>query len=447
MQSPNNPEHPHRYAGSKAATASASREFFSERDLTHWLKLQTREGKQRPWTLVGFMWVALLLNYADRQVVFSIFPILKSELHFTDTQLGLTGSMFLWVYALCSPIAGQMADWFSKRILVVISLLLWSVVTAVTGLSTSAFMLLACRSMIGVTESLFFPTAVALIANTHGPRTRSRAISLFDTAQLAGVVLGGWFGGYVAEEYHWRLAFYSLGIAGIVYAAPYFAFLRGVNEEVHVETQKSGSGLAIFALIKIPTYRLLVLTGTTLVFALWFLYTWLPNFFFEKYSMSLSEAGFTGTVFLQSGTAVGLLSGGLAADLLYRRTPAARFWLVSFGLLFCAPCLHAIGSAPSLALTKLAAFAFGLCAGVFIANLAASAFDVVPGDARASAVGFLNLISSMTSGFGALIGGLWKQSVGMHRLMTYSSIACFVAGIGLILTVKTYFQRDYDRIH
>ena len=114
--------------------------------MTHWLKLQTRAGKQRPWLLLGFMWVALLLNYADRQVVFSIFPILKSELHFTDTQLGLTGSMFLWVYALCSPIAGQMADWFSKRILVVISLLLWSAVTAVTGLSTSAFMLLACRS-------------------------------------------------------------------------------------------------------------------------------------------------------------------------------------------------------------------------------------------------------------------------------------------------------------
>jgi sugar phosphate permease len=89
------------------------------------------------------MWVAYFLNYSDRQVVFSIFPILKSELNFTDAQLGLTGSIFLWVYALCSPIAGQIGDRFSKRVLVVTSLILWSGVTAFTGFATSAFMLLA----------------------------------------------------------------------------------------------------------------------------------------------------------------------------------------------------------------------------------------------------------------------------------------------------------------
>ena len=69
----------------------------------------------RAWILVGFMWVAYFFNYSDRQVVFSIFPILKSELHFTDTQLGLTGSIFLWVYSLCSPVAGRIGDRFSKR--------------------------------------------------------------------------------------------------------------------------------------------------------------------------------------------------------------------------------------------------------------------------------------------------------------------------------------------
>src|SRR5436309_12867679 len=94
----------------------------------------------RAWLLVAFMWVAYFLNYSDRQVVFSIFPILKSELHFTDTQLGLTGSIFLWVYAICSPIAGQIGDRFSKRLLVVLSLILCSGVTALPGLSPSAFL-------------------------------------------------------------------------------------------------------------------------------------------------------------------------------------------------------------------------------------------------------------------------------------------------------------------
>ena len=190
-----------------------------------------------PWLLVGFMWVALLLNYSDRQVVFSLFPVLESDLNFTATQLGLTGSMFLWVYAVCSPIAGQIGDWFSKRFLVVLSLLLWSLVTAVSGLSNSVFMLLGCRAMLGVAQSLFFPIAMALIANSHGPRTRSRAIALFDTAQLAGMVLGGWWGGYIAQHFKWRMAFYSLGAAGLLYVLPYALFLRPASEDLQVETK------------------------------------------------------------------------------------------------------------------------------------------------------------------------------------------------------------------
>ena len=105
--------------------------------------IQSARGIQRnrqAWFLVGLMWVAYFLNYSDRQVVFSIFPILKSELNFTDTQLGLTGSIFLWIYALCSPIAGQIGDRFSKRALVVLSLVLWSGVTTLTGLANSAAM-------------------------------------------------------------------------------------------------------------------------------------------------------------------------------------------------------------------------------------------------------------------------------------------------------------------
>ncbi|HTY22677.1 MAG TPA: MFS transporter, partial [Desulfomonilaceae bacterium] len=129
--------------------------------------------RRHAWWLVGFMWVAYLLNYGDRQVAFSIFPLLKTELNFSDTQLGLTGSLFLWVYAICSPIAGQIGDRFSKRTLVVLSLLLWSGVTFLTGLSHSASMLLACRALIGVTESLFIPAAIALTASAHGPQTRS----------------------------------------------------------------------------------------------------------------------------------------------------------------------------------------------------------------------------------------------------------------------------------
>ena len=166
------------------------------------------------------MWVAYFLNFSDRQAVYSIFPVLKSELKFSDTQLGLIGAVFMWVYAICSPIAGQIGDRFSKRALIILSILLWSGLTTLTGLSNSVSMFLVLRALIGVTEALFIPCAVALTANAHGPETRSRALAVFATAELAGVVMGGWYGGFVAQEFHWRMTFYSLGAFGILYAIP-----------------------------------------------------------------------------------------------------------------------------------------------------------------------------------------------------------------------------------
>lgn len=401
----------------------------------------------RAWCLVGFMWVAYFLNYSDRQVVFSIFPILKSELGFTDTQLGLTGSIFLWVYAFCSPIAGQVGDHFSKRVLVVMSLVLWSGVTALTGFASSAFMLLACRALIGITESLFIPPALALTANAHGPKTRSRAIAVFDTAQLAGVVMGGSFGGFMAEHFHWRYAFFALGIFGILFAVPYSVFLKGTSEEAAVETKKSGGGLAIATLVKIPSYRFLCVVFPAFTFVLWLLYTWLPSFFYEKFSLSLADAGFTATVYLQTATLFGLLFGGVLADWLYTKTRAARSWLVCMGMLLSAPCVHLLGNTDSLLFTKVAAIGFGLGSGLFIANLMVSSFEVVPADTRASAAGCLNLIGGGVSGFAALMGGLLKGSIGIHGLMTYASLTCLGAGVLLAVGIHLYFQTDYDRVH
>ncbi len=400
---------------------------------------------RRAWLLVGFMWVAYLLNYGDRQVVFSIFPMLKSELNLSDAQLGLTGSVFLWVYAFCSPIAGQIGDRFSKRALVVLSLLLWSGATFLTGSSHSAFMLLVCRGLIGVTESLFIPAAIALTASAHGPETRSRAIAIFGTAQLAGVVLGGWYGGYIAQRFHWRIAFYSLGIVGICYAIPYLNFLRNSQVENQGKTVQPGGGLAVEVLAKIPSYRFLCAVFTAFTFALWLLYTWLPNFMYEKFSLSLANAGFEATAYLQSATLVGMLGGGWMADWLYRRTKAARSWLVCAGLLCCAPCVHLIGNTDSLFLTRLAAVGFGLSGGLCIANFMVSAFEVVPANIQASSVGCLNFIGSFASGFAALLGGMWKRSVGIHLMLSYTALVCFLAALLYIFGIRFYFQRDYER--
>ena len=402
---------------------------------------------RRAWLLVGFTWIAYCLNYSDRQVIFSIFPILKSELHFTDAQLGLTSSAFLWVYGLCSPIAGQIGDRFSKRRLVALSLLLWSGITALTGFSHSVGMVLTCRALTGVTESLFVPAAVALLANAHRPENRSRAFAVYGTGQLAGIVVGGWYGGFIAQEFQWRLAFYSLGAAGIIYCIPYFRFLNSFSEEARVETKKSGAALAVTALARVPTYLVLCFVSSVFNLTLWVLYTWLPDFLYEKFSLTLAGAGYTATVYLQTASLVGTLAGGVLADYLYRRTNRARFWLIAIGVLLCAPCVHLIGNCDSLLFTKLAAVAFGLTGGLALANLYISSFDVVPADTRASAVAFMNLAGYLTSGFAPLVIGVWKQTIGIGRMMSYTALLLVGASLVLFAATKYLVPKDYERVH
>jgi predicted MFS family arabinose efflux permease len=391
------------------------------------------------------MWVAYFLNYCDRQAVFAMFPSLRVDLGMSDEELGLTGAVFLWVYAFGCPIAGQIGDRFSKRALVVISLVIWSLVTVATGLVGSAFMMLSLRAAMGVSESLFMPTAIALTASAHAPERRSRAIAVLTTAQIAGTVAGSWFGGWMADRGQWRGAFFILGAIGVLYALPYFLFLRGVKENVPQESQPGTKPLAFPILIRIRTYLLLCVVFPVFVFGLWLLYGWLPTFLHDKFSLTQSDAAYNATLFLQSATAVGLLSGGVLADWLYRHTRASRLWLMTASLVLCAPCLHCLGSSDTLTATRIAAACFGLFSGLLMGNIFPAAFEVVPPDTRASAVGVLNFFGAIVSGFAAWFGGMWKKSLGIDALMTYTALAYLCAGCALIWGIVKLFPRDCRR--
>jgi len=396
--------------------------------------------------LVAFMWVAYFLNYCDRQAVFSMTGSLKTDLKMTDTQLGLVGAIFLWVYAFGCPIAGQIGDRLSKRLLVVLSLVIWSLVTVATGFAGTAVMMLGLRAAMGISESLFMPTAVALTANAHTPDRRSRAIAALTTAQIAGTVAGSWFGGWMADRGEWRAAFFILGAVGVLYAIPYFLFLRTVDENPAGVVKTSGRSLAVSVLTKIPTFLLLCLVFPVFVFGLWLLYGWLPTFLREKFELTQADAAFNATVYLQATTAVGLLGGGILADTLYHRTKASRLWLMTASLIFCAPCLHYLGSSDTLLATRLAAAGFGLFSGLLMGNIFPAAFEVVPADTRASAVGILNFFGAIMSGFAALFGGMWKASLGIDRLLSITALAYIAAGLALVFGIKVLFPRDHENI-
>jgi MFS family permease len=423
-------------------------------------------SRQAAW-LVAFMWVAYFLNYCDRQAVFAMFPALRADLGMTDRQLGLTGSAFLWVYAFGCPIAGQLGDRFSKRLLIVLSLVIWSLVTVGTGLVSSGAKMLGLRAAMGISESLFMPTAIALTANAHPPSLRSRAIATLTTAQIAGTVGGSWFGGWMADRGQWRSAFFVLGAVGLLYAVPYFLFLRGVSErpagaaQAGVEAgvrrgggieagQGSGAGagggratLAVFLLIKVRTFLLLCGVFPVFVFGLWLLYGWLPAFLHDKFSLNQSDAAMNATLFLQAMTAVGLIGGGMVADALYRRTKASRLWLMTASFLLCAPALHALGNSETLIATRFSAAAFGLFSGLFMGNIFPAAFEVVPANTRASAVGILNLFGAIVSGFATLFGGMWKQSLGIDRLLSFTALGYLLAGLTVLAGIRFLFARDH----
>lgn len=393
--------------------------------------------------LLAFMWFAYFLNYCDRQAVFAMFPSLKTDLNMSDQQLGWTGTVFLWVYALGCPVAGQIGDRVSKRILVVVSLIIWSIVTVATGFARNATEMLTLRGFMGISESLFMPTAIAMTAGAFSPALRSRTIATLTTAQIAGTVIGSWYGGWMADQGAWRIAFYVLGGIGLLYAVPYFLFLRNTPIELKEPANQAANAFSLGSLLNVVTFRILCIVFPVFVFGLWLLYGWLPTFLHDKFSLTQSKAAFNATMFLQVSTAIGLLGGGMLADLLLKVTKASRFWLMTASLILCAPSLHFLGNCESLPQVRMAAIAFGLSSGLLMGNIFPSAFEVVPKSSRATAVGILNLCGGLMSGFATLFGGMWKATLGIDRLLTLTALAYLVAGIVLTFGIIRFLPRDY----
>ena len=146
------------------------------------LKLPSdRKWDHNPWLLVGLLWFVWLLNYLDRQVIFSVFPLLQTELKLNGLELGLISTAFLWVYAIAGPAAGYLADHFSRKRIIVFSLFLWSAVTFATGHARNLPQLLTARALMGITEACYLPAGLALIAAYHDERTRSKATGIHYT--------------------------------------------------------------------------------------------------------------------------------------------------------------------------------------------------------------------------------------------------------------------------
>jgi MFS family permease len=409
------------------------------------------------------MWVAYFLNYSDRQAVFAMFPVLRDDLGVSDRVLGFTGAIFLWCYGIGCPLAGALADRISKKLLVIASLIIWSIVTVAMGFTNGALMLLGLRAAMGFAESLYMPAAIALTANAHAPQRRSRAIAALTTAQIFGTIGGSWFGGWMAQQGMWRTAFWVLGAVGILYAIPYMLFLKGIPENLATGGDKStapasetvtqekeneaASVIAAPPLYRIPTFWFLSWVFPLFVFGLWMLYSWLPSFLHDKFELSLTDAALQSTIYLQGMTLIGLLSGGVFADQLYRRTPAARLWLMTISLVGCAPALYCIGAGSTVGQVTFASAVYGIFSGFFMGNIFPACFEVVVVRRRATAVGMLNFFGAIVSGFAPWLGGELRKSIGIETLLAGTAAIYLTGAILLLICIQFFFHHDHMRVN
>ncbi|MFM7605314.1 MAG: hypothetical protein ACKO8Z_08960, partial [Prosthecobacter sp.] len=142
---------------------------------------------------------------------------------------------------------------------------------------------------------------------------------------------------------------------------------------------------------------------------------------------------------------MGILSGGMIADRLHKRGKAARFWLIAASLVLSAPCIHLVGNSDTLLVTRMAAMGFGLFSGLFIANIFPAAFDVVASNARSTAVGLLNFCGAIMSGFATLFGGLWKQSLGIDTLLSFTALGYVAAAAVVVTGIRWFFDEEWRK--
>ncbi len=398
--------------------------------------------EQFRWRVVALLWIAFFLNYMDRQMVFSLFPVLKRELAFTDTQLGLVGSLFTWTYSLCMPFTGRLSDMLSRKWLIVASLVLWSAAMVGTAFSASVGWFLFWRVLMGIVESLYIPAAYGLIASFHSGATRSRAFAIHQTAQLAGIVAGGWFGGWSGQSIGWRSGYILLGAAGIGYAlilAPLFQRIACAPAGSIRDWAKPP------AVLQSATYRLLLLATFFFSLILWLMYAWLPNHVYERHHLSLAESGLVSTLFIQVSSAVGVLAGGYFADRMSARRPRISCLIVAAGDVLSGPLAWATLASPSLAGMKAAAIAYGFCSGLHVGSIFPAASKVLKPADYGFAAGLLNLSGGLAGGAGILLAGRLKATLGLAWLAAAAGVACAAAGIALAVHVTGAAARRREK--
>lgn len=383
------------------------------------------------WAVVALLFPVALLNYLDRQMLATMKSSMVGDIPSIANKAdwGLVLGCFKWTYAVLSPFGGYIADRVSRRLVICVSLFVWSLMTWLTGHVTTFHELMTARALMGISEAFYIPTALALIADYHQGLTRSRAVGMHQCGIYIGQILGG-FAGYVADspEHGWRWAFTTCGMIGVIYAMPLLALLRNPPARPAAEIRPEAGESNVFrALLGNRNFILLVLYFTLPAIAGWVVRDWMPDILKEKFGLGQGKAGVSAILFVQIASLIGALIGGTLADRWMRHTPRGRIFTSAIGMALFLPALFSVGNAGTLSVAVMGLIVFGFGWGFFDCNNMPILCQIAKSEWRATGYGIMNMVSISCGGFGD-----WAFGALRDRHMPLNVIFGVFAGVALL---------------
>ncbi len=359
-----------------------------------------KENKIYPWVVVGLLWFVALLNYLDRQMLSTMKPSMMvdiAELAKAEN-FGRLMAVFLWIYALMSPISGIIADRINRKWLIVGSLFVWSGVTLIMGYATTFNQLYVLRAIMGVSEAFYIPAGLSLIVDYHQGKTRSFAVGIHTTGIYLGQAFGG-FGATIASNFSWQWTFHFFGIIGIAYSLVLMLFLKEKKTYTIDPKQKSSIGKEFSMAFKglgilfgNVAFWVLLFYFTAPSFPGWAVKNWLPTLFSDTLHLDMSQAGPLATITAAMSSFVGVLLGGFISDRWVQRNLKGRIYTGVVGLAFTIPALFLLGYGSGFEFILLGGMLFGLGFGIFDVNNMPILCQFVSPRYRATGYGLMNLV-------------------------------------------------------
>lgn len=405
-----------------------------------------KNKKIYPWIVVALLWGVALLNYMDRQMLSTMKDSMQIDIVELQsaTNFGRLMAIFLWIYGLMSPVAGMIGDRFNRKWLIVGSLFVWSSVTYLMGIAQTFEQIYWLRALMGISEALYIPAGLSLIADYHSGRSRSLAVGLHMTGLYTGQAIGG-FGATVAAAFSWQTTFHWFGVIGIVYALLLVLFLRDKKREVEIKIQpsvaqpKESLWQSLKKLTGSVAFWIILLYFAASSLPGWATKNWLPTLFSENLNLPMSEAGPISTFTIALSSFVGVLFGGSLSDRWVQKNLKGRVYTSAIGLGLTIPSLLLLGMGHHIVSVVGAGLLFGIGFGMFDANNMPILCQFVSSRRRATAYGVMNMTGVFAGAAITDLLGQWTDggNLGMGFAMLSIVIAVVVCCQLIFLRPKT----------